>query len=412
MANEFWIAQLYLYILCLAAFVSRARLATFNSRFLVPKMFDAELIGRIYEAAAVPSLWQGRGVLELLAQVGECTDAVFFAVDDKGLNGWATNDNSTEKMRIYLRDNWVLKNPHMESAERQARLSEPRFLLDTEVMSLEEMARSSYYQDFMKPHGVYWHAGTSIVSPTGDVLKISVHRSFDSGPLKPEVAGRLTVLRPHVARAALLTARLRFEQVRGAVEALDAIGLATAAIRDGRLVLASKSFEKLLPTVVQDRRDRLTFAQQSANACWGNVLEAPGNHGGSFPIVATATHPTMIAHALPMVGASRDVFSVADMLLVLTSAAAEGGIDPKIMEGLFDLTPAEAAIARDLTLGKDLNTIAKKRGATTGTVRSQLKSIFDKTGTHRQVDLVRLLSGVTTSLALKAGIGRLSGNQE
>jgi DNA-binding CsgD family transcriptional regulator len=346
-------------------------------------------------------------VLERLAKVGDCTDAAFFAINEKGLNGWATNDSCFEKMQVYLRDNWALRNPYMESAERQARFNEPRFLLDTEVMSTEEMAGSAYYREFMKPHGVYWHTGTSIVSPSGDVLKISVHRNYDSGPLKPEIAERLTALRPHIARAALLTARLRFEQVRAAVEAFDVIGLATAAVRSGKLVLANAGFEKLLPAVVQDRRARLTFTQRSADACWGNVLAAPSNDGGSFPVAATETHPTMVAHALPIVGASRDIFSVADMLLVMTSAAEEGDVDPKIMEGLFDLTPAEAAIARDLTLGKNLNTIARLRGVTAGTVRSQLKSIFDKTGTHRQVDLVRLLTGVRTALALKSGIGRL-----
>ena len=373
---------------------------------------DHELIGRIYEAAAIPSLWTGQGVLDLLARAGECTDAALFAIDGKGLNGWSTNERCLEKMQIYLRDNWVARNPYIESAERRARFDEPRFLLDTEVMSAEEMARHPYYQDFMKPYGVYWHAGTNIISPTGDVLKISVHRSYDSGPLRKEVAQRLTALRPHIARAALLTARLRFEQVRAAVEAFDVIGLPTGAIRRGRLVLASKGFEKLLPRVMQDRQARLGFSQTTADACWRNVLEAPGNQGGTFPIAATEEHPSMVAHVLPIVGASREIFNVADMLLVITSSADEVGVDPRIMEGLFDLTAAEAAIARDLTQGKTINDIAGLRGVADSTVRSQVRSLFEKTGTHRQVDLVRLLTGVRTVLALKTGLDHMSGLNE
>lgn len=370
---------------------------------------DHELIGRIYEAAAIPSLWTGQGVLDLIAQAGECTDAALFAVDSKGLNGWSTNERCLEKMQIYLRDNWVSRNPYIETAERRARFDEPRFLLDTEVMSADEMARHPYYQEFMKPHGVYWHAGTNIISPTGDVLKISVHRSYDSGPLRKEMAQRLTSLRPHIARAALLTARLRFEQVRAAVEAFDVIGLPTGAIRRGRLVLASKGFEKLLPGVMQDRQARLTFSQGAADACWRNVIEGSSDRGGTFPIAATEEHPTMVAHVLPIVGASRDVFNVADMLLVITSAGDEVGVDPRIMEGLFDLTAAEAAIARDLTQGKTINDIASLRGVADSTVRSQVRSLFEKTGTHRQVDLVRLLTGVRTVLALKTGLDHMSG---
>lgn len=373
---------------------------------------DHELIGRIYEAAAIPSLWGGKGVLELLAQAGECTDAALFAVNGKGLNGWSTNERCNHKMQIYLRDNWVARNPYMESAERRARFDEPRFLLDTEVMPAEEMAKHPYYQNFMKPYGVYWHAGTNINSPTGDILKISVHRSYDAGPLRKEVAHRLTALRPHIARAALLTARLRFEQVRAAVEAFDVIGLPTAAVRRGKLVLASKVFEKLLPRVLQDRQARMTFSHPAADICWRNILEGPQDRGGTFPIAAMDDHPTMVAHVLPIVGASRDIFSVADMLLVITSASDEIGVDPKIMEGLFDLTAAEAAIARDLTLGKTIGDIARLRGVTDGTVRSQLRAIFEKTGTHRQVDLVRLLTGARTVLALKTGLDHLSGLAE
>jgi len=38
--------------------------------------------------------------------------------------------------------------------------------------------------------------------------------------------------------------------------------------------------------------------------------------------------------------------------------------------------------------------IAKARGASQNTVRVQVKSIFGKTGIHRQADLVRMLTGL------------------
>ncbi|MER8475987.1 hypothetical protein [Mesorhizobium sp. M1163] len=56
---------------------------------------NSDLIDRIYEAAVVPSLWTGRGVLDLLAKAGDCTDAVLFAVNKKGINGWAANESPT-----------------------------------------------------------------------------------------------------------------------------------------------------------------------------------------------------------------------------------------------------------------------------------------------------------------------------
>jgi DNA-binding CsgD family transcriptional regulator len=57
----------------------------------------------------------------------------------------------------------------------------------------------------------------------------------------------------------------------------------------------------------------------------------------------------------------------------------------------FQLTPAEVRLAVHLASGVSLTEAAERFGVTHNTVRAQLRSIFDKTDTHRQADLVRLL---------------------
>ena len=59
----------------------------------------------------------------------------------------------------------------------------------------------------------------------------------------------------------------------------------------------------------------------------------------------------------------------------------------------FCLTPAEVKIALGIADGKTLATVAEERGVSVSTVRTQLKSVFVKTGTHRQAELVALLVG-------------------
>ncbi|WP_374683654.1 helix-turn-helix transcriptional regulator, partial [Accumulibacter sp.] len=61
---------------------------------------------------------------------------------------------------------------------------------------------------------------------------------------------------------------------------------------------------------------------------------------------------------------------------------------------LFGLTPAEARLAKAIGIGETLEVYAENSGLKVSTVRSQLKSIFAKTGTGRQTDLVRLISGI------------------
>jgi len=60
---------------------------------------------------------------------------------------------------------------------------------------------------------------------------------------------------------------------------------------------------------------------------------------------------------------------------------------------LFCLTPAEARLAQWVAEGRSLKEAAAAFGVSIHTVRMQLRSIFAKTGTRRQAELVRLMFG-------------------
>jgi DNA-binding CsgD family transcriptional regulator len=57
------------------------------------------------------------------------------------------------------------------------------------------------------------------------------------------------------------------------------------------------------------------------------------------------------------------------------------------------LTKAEAALLRELADGRSLAQAALRLARARNTVRNQLQSIFAKTGTHRQAELVALIFG-------------------
>lgn len=57
----------------------------------------------------------------------------------------------------------------------------------------------------------------------------------------------------------------------------------------------------------------------------------------------------------------------------------------------FGLTPTEAAFALELLAGNDFTTSAARRGIAPSTGRAHLRRLFEKTGTHRQPALIRML---------------------
>jgi DNA-binding CsgD family transcriptional regulator len=61
---------------------------------------------------------------------------------------------------------------------------------------------------------------------------------------------------------------------------------------------------------------------------------------------------------------------------------------------IFQLSPAEARLARAVAHGQDLEAFAAEQGVKMTTVRTQMASIHGKTHVRRQTDLVRLILSV------------------
>jgi DNA-binding CsgD family transcriptional regulator len=58
------------------------------------------------------------------------------------------------------------------------------------------------------------------------------------------------------------------------------------------------------------------------------------------------------------------------------------------LQDRFDLTPSQARLVVHLVAGSSLRSCAKALGIKYETARGYLKSVFQRTGTHRQAELV------------------------
>jgi DNA-binding CsgD family transcriptional regulator len=63
----------------------------------------------------------------------------------------------------------------------------------------------------------------------------------------------------------------------------------------------------------------------------------------------------------------------------------------RLLRRQYKLTPAEAGFALEISKGQGRKAAAARRGITDSTARCHLSSIFGKTGTQRQAQLVRLI---------------------
>ena len=364
-----------------------------------PDVYDG-IIDKIYEASMVPEQWPD--VLKGLAQLSDCKDGMLVANPQRADARWVASGGLVPMMNAFTRDSWSGRNT---KAARLAPMRYPGFIRDTDIFSQEEIENDTLYRGLIRPHGFWYSAGSMIYVPTDDLLVFDFERAYGEPPVEPEAVERLNGLRPHLARAALISARLGLERARAMVQALDAVGLPAAAFGPTGVVLAANSLLEALDTqFIARAHGRLALADPVANKFLQQTLvraAASAWIGGvmSFPVPAIADRSALIAHLVPVKHSAHDLFVGAIALLVATPLSAPKAPSENLLNGLFDLTPAEARVARAIIVGQTVESFSSSLGVSRETVRAQLKSVFAKTGVQRQAELVALLVGKTLPLA-------------
>jgi DNA-binding CsgD family transcriptional regulator len=352
----------------------------------------SRLIDRIYECAFVPDLWP-----EILAELVNL---------DGGLAGWLCISNgnvlrwtaSSQEARADLRplmdSGWI---PRSERFNRLLRAKHTGFIPDSILYTPEEMRNDPAYRDMLYPRGMGWASATAIALPTGDDMVIALERAYDQGSASAAVLARLNEVHAHVARASFVAARLQLERARAASQTLALLGIPSLVFSDGGRVLAANQLIEALDGFMSWRaNDRIALNDVQADALLRDAIatadqdDAPSVR--SFPV--RTAEAAMVAHVVPIRGSARDVFSRCAAMLMLTPVTRPEAPPVELIRSLFDLTPAEARVARGLAAGETVKSLAANSGTSENTVRTHVKVVLTKVGYSRQSDVIALLNGL------------------
>jgi DNA-binding CsgD family transcriptional regulator len=356
---------------------------------------EQEFIDRIYECAFVPELWPS--VLDELAKVANARGGFLF-VANKDVSNWTASASLRLGMEAYVSGQFFTRG---QRTGRGIATRHAGFLREQDVYTDSELQGDPLYRDLLWPVGLGYSAGTVIPAPTGDLLFLSVERRRSLGPVEDAVVQQLNEKRPHLARSALLSARLHLERARVASEILAMIGLPALVFDErGKVLAANPLIEALTQYIRWRARDRVSLKDSSADSQFQQAIEtltiaSPAPTRFSFAVRGADARATMVAHVIPIRRSSRDIFVRCAGVLLLTPVTLPNEPPVELVTSLFDLTPAEARVARSLTTGKTLDDIAASGGVSRNTVRTQLRRVLEKTGCVRQAEVVALLSGIS-----------------
>ncbi len=359
---------------------------------------DPQLIDRIYECSFAPELWPG--VLDELAQIADARGGVFFtAKPDVGILRWTASTDIFEDATSYFSGPWF---SHDQRRYRCFQAHHAGFLTESDVFTAEELDSDPTYRDFYRPHGLGWMAITVVPLPTGDLIALSVERSYSRGPVEQTFIQQLDALRPHLARSALMSARLQLERARAAAETLSLIGLPALVFdNQGKVLAANHLIEALTNHIRWRAQDRISLKNSSANALFQQAITTLAIESvapvRSFAVRSVDASAAMVAHVIPIRRTARDIFVRCAGVLVMTPVTLPQAPPVELVQSLFDLTPAEARVARSLSAGETVDEIASTGGVSLNTIRTQVRGVLEKTGCRRQAEVVALLGGIAVS---------------
>lgn len=357
-----------------------------------------EFIDLIYDCAANPAAW-GRFASELSKELGNA--AVTLLISD----GWETRDDrlfwvGVERNRSFFelrdRDPWAAAYFSGQVGEVTVH-REP---------SPNRVARNAYYRGFMLPQGLGTGPLITItLAQEQDRLEgiLSLIARADGPPLRQRELELLRSLAPHLVRARSLCLAIDRDRARdsGFSDVLDQLQIGVILLDEtGHPVFANRSAVELLGVAdASDTGQRLEQVLTALTGTTGALRIGADDRGSGVALIRSPVDgaPLQLTASNIERGSSRLENEVTSALFLADPRRAAGH-PVSVLRALYRLTPAEAQLALLLSTGLVLEDAAKRLRVTVGTARTRLRKIFEKTNTHRQAELLRLLFSGTVPL--------------
>jgi hypothetical protein len=277
------------------------------------------LADRIYECTFAPEHWPG--LFDELAKIADARGGFLFTANRTVIN-WTASASLQAGMQAFVAGDFYTRSSR---AARALASGHAGFLREYDIFTDDELANDPLYRNLLWPVGLGWGAGTAVRLPTGDELYISIERRRSLGPVEATAVEHLDALRPHLARTALMSARLQLERARAATTTLASIGL-PALVFDlaGRVLVANELVQRQNDHVRWRAQDRFALKDSKADALLRRAIETLQSDGvgsnRSFPVRGSDSGIALIAHVVPIRRSARDLFAQSVGILILMPA--------------------------------------------------------------------------------------------
>jgi len=277
----------------------------------------SELIGRIYDAALSPALWDDAlGHVETFVGAAAAALNSYDRYDRFAWQWQYTRGYDPAYQQIYLEkylamNPWIAVVDALAAGESGYASAQPNYAASMQ---------GAFYHEWLEPQRFRDAAVLVIDKTVASIATLVVIRTDDQGLFDAEVVRRLKRLYPHLRRAAGIARIVGAAEARAdtLATALDALSAGIFLIDRRRTIAhANKAGTEMLAarSPVRSERGRLEFTAQTGAAALRAALElAPGrangeSRGGSSVLVASDGR-RFAAHVMALVGARPSALAI------------------------------------------------------------------------------------------------------
>ena len=364
------------------------------------------LIGAVYDCALDPQLWP-----EALTRLRTAMD---FHNAFLGLN-LLPSGLLLLQVSSGIEEHWLRRIPQYSAdvvaqwggpdVWMQHSIDEPAVL--SQVNPAGGTEHNRYFREWARPQGLVDVMAAILARDSSTLGTIGFGRHQDAGPITAFERQAARLLIPHLQRAVAISRLLDLKAVASEMfeSTIDTLSVGVIFTNVRLEVLHANPAARRMLQVgapVQLKNGALSVASLKvadalAQAVAGISTDEArfGSRGLGLPAWTPGGEP-FVFHVLPLQG--REFRSV-----VRTDAPAAIFISPVSRSlpipgpdsfALFGLTPSEVAVFQKVVAGMALGDIAAGSGISLSTAKTHLQRIFDKTGCHRQADLVALAASM------------------
>ncbi len=368
------------------------------------------LLEAVYGSATDPDQW--RVFLAGLADVLDAKSGMFRVIDERNTAVRANvHHNLDPALQEAHRQYYVGRDVFIDALrDKPAGFIAP----GESFISLKELQRTEFFADYAQPQDTYHVCGGLAMRNHEFTIKFGLQRDRRAGAFSMEDAAYIRRFVPHIQRAARLGHLLTLadQQAATAEQALESLAVGIVLIDEQDRVTHNNSKAGEL---LRDRRGlmevqgRVEATQAVDRTRLGDMLAVVRSRAAlrappipeALLLTPGAGEPQLLVVACPVHRDQphfRGPWPDVTTALFVSNLADAGLLNHEILMTLYGLTHAEARLACALSQGAALSELSRRWQISRETLRTHLRRVLGKTGTTRQAELVRLLTGKPWSL--------------